>query len=367
MPLTTALGNSYDSGDFPEMFEKALKVADYENFAERRKTSNNAGLLCGIGIGCYLENAGAFPEESARISFLDDHGISVSIGAGSTGQGHQTVFRELVADRLGVSPSVVTISSGDSNRDISGFGAVASRTAMMVGGAIANATDAVIAKGSGIAALLLQSDLAVIEYRSGAFHNKDSKQSLTLFEVAARARRLAQQRVIAENLDTTTSVNAPASFPNGCHVAEVEIDPETGAISIASYIGVDDCGKVLNPMIVEGQFHGGVVQGLGQALCEAVIYDPDSGQLNSGSFMDYSILRASSIPHMTIVHHEVICTTNPLGVKGVGESGTTAAPCAIMNAIANAMPTDAAALLEMPATPNRVWYALQKIQELPTN
>jgi carbon-monoxide dehydrogenase large subunit len=368
MPLTTALGNSYDSGDFPEMFEAALKAADYLNFAARRKISRNAGRLRGIGIGCYLENAGAYPEEAARISFLDNHQISVSIGAGSTGQGHQTVFRELVADRLGVSPNVVVISSGDSDRDIPGFGAVASRTAMMVGGAIANATDAVIAKGSDIAALLLQSDRAAIEYRSGIFHNKDSKQSLTLFDVAARARELARQRVIAENLDTTASVKAPASFPNGCHVAEIEIDSETGTISIVSYIAVDDCGKVLNPMIVEGQFHGGVVQGLGQALCESVIYDGDSGQLNSGSFMDYGVPRASSVPAMTVHHREVVCTTNPLGVKGAGESGTTAAPCAIMNAIIHAMPADAAALLEMPATPDRVWRALQKTpQRAPTS
>jgi aerobic carbon-monoxide dehydrogenase large subunit len=359
IPLTTPLGNTYDSGDFRAVFDKALKAADYEGFAARRKASKKAGKLRGIGIGCYLENAGAFPEESARISFFGDASIRVSIGAGSSGQGHQTVFRQVVADRLGIPASAITISSGDSFTDVPGFGAVASRTAMMVGGAIANATDAIITKGRAIASLLLQCDPASIEYRTGAFRNKNGTQSLTLFEVAARSRELARQHVITEVLDTTASVNAPATYPNGCHIAEVEIDPETGTVSVASYVGVDDCGKVLDPVIVEGQFHGGVAQGLGQALCEAVAYDHDSGQLLTGSLMDYGLPRASIVPSMSVVHHEVACMTNPLGVKGAGEAGTTAAPGAIMNAIANAIPAERAALLEMPATSERVWRALQ--------
>ena len=206
IPLTTALGNTYDSGDFCAVFDKAIETADYAGFAARRKASKKAGKLRGIGIGCYLENAGAFPEEFARISFLGDAEIRVSIGAGSSGQGHQTVFRQVVAERLGIPASAVTISSGDSYTDVPGFGAVASRTAMMVGGAITNAVDAIITKGIAIASLLLQSDPSSIEYQAGAFRNKNGTQSLTLFEVATRARELARQQVIAEVLDTTANI-----------------------------------------------------------------------------------------------------------------------------------------------------------------
>ena len=359
LPLTTQFGNTYDSGDFPAIFEKALILADYANFPTRRERSRTAGLLRGVGIGCYLENAGAFPQETARISFAEE-GIAVSIGAGSTGQGHATVFRTLVAERLGVLPETITVSSGDSTRDVPGFGAVASRTAMMVGGAIANAVDAIITKGTDIAALLLQTDRSEIGYGFGSFQLKNGQQSLKLIEVATRARELARQAIISESLDTTVTVNAPASFPNGCHIAEVEIDPETGSVSLCSYIGVDDCGNVLNSTIVEGQFHGGVVQGIGQALREAVIYDVNTAQLVSGSFMDYGVPRASDVPIMKVLHHSVTCTTNPLGVKGAGESGTTAAPCAIMNAIASALPPEASARLNMPATSERIWKALRE-------
>lgn len=359
LPLTTKLGNTYDSGDFPAILEKALVAADYANFPARRERSRTAGLLRGVGIGCYLENAGAFPQETARISFAEE-GITVSIGAGSTGQGHATVFRTLVAERLGVLPETITVSSGDSAKDVPGFGAVASRTAMMVGGAIANAVDAIITKGTDIAALLLQTDRSEIEYGFGSFQLKNGQQSLKLIEVATRARELARQAIISESLDTTATVNAPASFPNGCHIAEVEIDPETGGVSLCSYIGVDDCGNVLNSTIVEGQFHGGVVQGIGQALREAVIYDADTAQLVSGSFMDYGVPHASDVPIMKVMHHAVACTTNPLGIKGAGESGTTAAPCAIMNAIASVLPPNASARLNMPATSERIWKALRE-------
>ena len=357
LPLTTKLGNTYDGGDFPAVLDKALVAADYANFPARRKKSQAKGLLRGLGIGCYLENSGAFPEESARITFEDEN-ISVSIGAGSTGQGHETVFRLLVAERLGVSPEIVTISYGDSSKDIPGFGAVASRTAMMVGGAIAKAIDAVIVKGVEVAALLLQCQVSEVEYGQGRFQLKSGSQALKLLDVAARAQELVRQSIVRGSLDTTATVNAPTSFPNGCHIAEVEIDRETGRLEVVSYVGVDDCGTVLNPTIVEGQFHGGVVQGIGQALCEAVIYDK-GGQLVSGSFMDYGVPRAANIPFMKVLHHEVICKTNPLGVKGAGESGTTAAPCAVVNAIADALPSERAARLNMPITPEQIWQALR--------
>jgi carbon-monoxide dehydrogenase large subunit len=359
IPYTTAFGNTYDSGDFPGAFERALQAADYTGFAARRKVAKKAGKLRGIGIGCYLEIAGAFPEEAARISFPGGNKLEVSVGAGASGQGHRTVFGKVTAGRLGIAPEQVTVTSGDSARDVPGFGAVASRSAMYVGGAIAITADKVIEKGKRIAAMLLQAGEANIDYRDGRFSVRGSGREVPLFEVAERAVELARGGVIAESLDTQASVKAPPSFPNGCHVAEVEIDPATGALAIVNYVAVGDCGNVLDETIVEGQIHGGVAQGLGQALTENTVYDT-AGQLVSGSFMDYAIPRADLMPDMTVEHRGVACRTNPLGVKGTGEAGTTAAPPAVVNAILDALPKGAQ--LDMPATPERIWRALQAVK-----
>jgi carbon-monoxide dehydrogenase large subunit len=356
IPYVTAFGNSYDSGDFPAAFERALALADYTGFAARKKQAKKTGKLRGIGIGCYLEIAGAFPEEAARISFPGGQTVAVSIGAGASGQGHKTVFGRVAARRLGIAPALVTVSAGDSVRDVPGFGAVASRSAMYVGGAVAVTADKVIEKGKRVAALLLQAAESDVEYRAGQFSVRGTGRELSLFAVAERAVELKRQGVIAESLDTQEKVKTPPSFPNGCHVAEVEIDPATGAVEIVNYVAVGDCGNVLDDTIVTGQIHGGVAQGLGQALTEKTVYDAD-GQLVSGSFMDYALPRAHDVPAMTIEHRAVACKTNPLGVKGTGEAGTTAAPPALINAILDALPKGAA--LDMPATPERIWRALQ--------
>jgi aerobic carbon-monoxide dehydrogenase large subunit len=360
IPYTTAFGNTYDSGDFPAAFERALALADYAGFAARRKTAKKAGKLRGIGIGCYLEIAGAFPEEAARIGFPGGETLEISIGAGASGQGHRTVFGAVAARKLGVAPEAVRVTSGDSDRDVPGFGAVASRSAMYVGGAVANTADAVIAKGKRVAAMLLQADESEVDYRDGKFAVKN--REVSLFEVAARAAELKQRGVIAESLDTTGSVKAPPSFPNGCHVAEVEIDPETGVLTVVNYVAVGDCGNLLDDVIVTGQVHGGVAQGLGQALSEAAVYDA-GGQLVAGSFMDYAMPRADTVPPMTVEHSAVACRTNPLGVKGTGEAGTTAAPPALINAVLDALPKGAA--LDMPATPERIWRALHSSSTSP--
>jgi carbon-monoxide dehydrogenase large subunit len=357
IPFTTAFGNTYDSGDFPAIFERALTLVDYAGFAARKKTAKKAGKLRGIGIGCYLEIAGAFPEEAARITFPGNKKVNVSVGAGGSGQGHPTVFPKVTARCLGIDPTAVTLLSGDSARDVPGFGAVASRSAMMTGGAIARSAELVIEKGKRVAALLLQAAEADVDYRDGKFSVKGSAREVSLFDVAERATELARTGVIPESLDTQGGIKVPPSFPNGCHVAEVEIDPDTGALEIVSYVAVGDCGNVLDDVIVEGQIHGGVAQGLGQALTESTVYDA-GGQLVSGSFMDYAMPRAHLMPDMTVEHHAVACRTNPLGVKGTGEAGTTAAPPAVINAILDAMPAGAA--LDMPATPDRIWQALQK-------
>ena len=356
IPYVTAFGNTYDSGDFPAAFERALALADYAGFAARRKAAKKQGRLRGIGIGCYLEIAGAFPEEAARISFPGGERLAVSIGAGASGQGHQTVFGEVAARRLGIKPEAVAVTSGDSDRDVPGFGAVASRSAMYVGGAIANTVDAVIAKGRKVAAMLLQAEESEIDYRDGKFAVKN--REVSLFDAAARAAELHKQGVIAESLDTLGHVKAPPSFPNGCHVAEVEIDPETGALVVVNYVAVGDCGNVLDDVIVTGQIHGGVAQGLGQAMSEATVYDA-GGQLVSGTFMDYAMPRADTVPSITVEHNAVACRTNPLGVKGTGEAGTTAAPPALINAVLDALPEGAA--LDMPATPERIWRALRSV------
>ncbi len=357
-PYITAFGNSYDSGDFPAIFEQALKTIGYDGFRERKKAAKKRGKLRGIGIGCYLEISGAFPEEAARISFPGGKSVQVSIGAGASGQGHKTVFSRVAADRLGIAPDAVTVTSGDSARDVPGFGAAASRSAMLTGGSVARTAETVLEKGKRVAAMLLQAGESEIDFNDGKFSVRNSGREVSLFDVAERATELKRQGVIAESLDTQAGIKVPPSFPNGCHIAEVEIDPSTGAVEIVSYVAVDDCGNVLDHTIVEAQIHGGVAQGLGQALTENTVYDA-GGQLVSGSFMDYAMPRADLMPPMSVAHHPVACRTNPLGVKGTGEAGTTAAPPAVMNAILDALPEGAQ--LDMPATPERIWQALQNV------
>jgi carbon-monoxide dehydrogenase large subunit len=356
IPYTTPFGSKYDSGDFPTVFERALEAADYAGFAARKKQAKKDGKLRGIGIGCYLEIAGAMPEEAARIAFPGGDKINVHIGSGASGQGHKTVFGAVAARKLGIAPEHVSLLSGDSFRDVPGFGAVASRSAMMVGGAISNTADAVIEKGKRVAAMLLQAGEGDVVYANGKFSVQGTGREVTLFQVAERAAELKKQGVIPESLDTLGNVKTAPSFPNGCHIAEVEVDPGTGHVEIVNYTAIGDCGNVLDETIVTGQVHGGVAQGLGQALTEATVYDA-GGQLVSGSFMDYAMPRAHDVPLMNVEHHAIACRTNPLGVKGTGEAGTTAAPPALINAILDALPNGAA--LDMPATPSRVWQALQ--------
>lgn len=355
IPYTTAFGMTYDSGDFPAVFQRALSAASYQDFKRRRKEARKRGRLRGIGIGFYMEVCGAFFEECAKLTFTNG-GVQISVAAGPNGQGHATVFSRLAAERLGIDETAVTITFGDSDRDIPGFGSVASRTGMMVSGAIANTIDTMLAKAKPVAALLLQCQVDDLVYEQGEFSVGALQRSISLPDVAAHAADLARQRIISEDLDTQGAVKAAPSFPNGCHVAEVEIDPDTGEIEIISYIAVDDCGTVLDSTIVQGQLHGGIAQGLGQALLEATLYD-ETGQLTTGSFMDYAMPRASSMPGIEIFHLDTVCRTNPLGVKGVGESGTTAAPPAIVNAIINALPQQARSHLQMPITAEKVWKA----------
>jgi carbon-monoxide dehydrogenase large subunit len=359
MPYQTATGPVYDSGDFPGAFEKALAAADHARFAERREEARHRGKLRGFGVACYLEIAGGHLEEPAAVTFPGGDKVIVSIGPAMNGQGHQTVFRDVVADRLGIPEDCIEISRGDSARDVPGFGAVASRSAMLVGGAIAVTLDEMLGKAKGVAATLLQASPDEVEYRSGRFEIARTGAQVSLFEVAKRAGEMAQKGTIPESLDTKGTVKTPPSFPNGVHIAEVEVDPDTGEVEVVRYTAVDDCGVVLNETIVEAQIHGGVAQGLGQAFGEHVVYEPGTGQILSGSFMDYYMPRADGVPGMRVMHHSTRCTTNPLGTKGTGEAGTTAAPPALVNAVENAIGAKHPLQLDMPLTPQKVWRALQ--------
>jgi carbon-monoxide dehydrogenase large subunit len=360
MPYKTPMGTTYDSGDFPGLFEAALECADVAGFTARARVSQQAGKRRGLGVSCFLEIAGGQPGEGAAIGFPGgvpgDSRLLLAIGVQASGQGHKTLYRRLAAERLGIAVEQIEVEHGDSDDGVPSAGAVASRSTMSVGGAVAAAIDAVIEKGRRVAAHVLEAAEADILYRGGVFEIAGTDRHIALFELADCARALARAGEIPEDLDTRRTADVPPSFPNGVHVAEVEIEPDTGRVSLAAYTAVDDCGRVLQPVLVEGQVQGGVAQGVGQALMESGIYDPVSGQLLAGSFMDYAMPRADDLPDITSELRPVPSTTNALGVKGVGEAGTTASLAAVMGAVADALPAGAA--IDMPATPERVWRAL---------
>jgi carbon-monoxide dehydrogenase large subunit len=357
LPYASAVGTIYDSGDFEAVLDKALGVADFAGFGERRAQSERSGMRRGIGVSCFLEHAGGQPGEDAAISFPGDHSLVVALGAQSSGQGHASLFRRLAASRLGVSEERATVKQGDTRLDLGASATVASRSTSAVGSAIVSSVDLVLAKGRRIASLMLEAAEADISYQEGHFLVSGTDRVVSLFEVAERAAEMQRRGEIAESLDTRGRAEVPQTFPNGCHIAEVEIDPETGIVTLARYAAVDDCGTMLDPVLVAGQVHGGIVQGIGQALCEEAAFDRTTGQLLAGSFMDYAMPRADMLPPFAAVAHPVPCTTNPLGVKGTGEAGTTGALAAVMNAIADAIPGAAGASLDMPATPEKVWRA----------
>jgi carbon-monoxide dehydrogenase large subunit len=350
MPYKTPVAVTYDTGEFGAIFEEALVLADYAGFAKRREQSAKRGLRRGIGISCFLEHAGGVPVESAALRFPGGEKAVVALGVQGTGQGHGTVYSRLAAKQFGIDAKRVEVKQGDSRLGVPSGGTVASRSTMMAGSALYRSVEAAIAKGKKVAARVFEATEADIEYRDGAFSVVGTDRRLSLFEVAAKAAEAG------ESLDSTAKVELPPSFPNGCHIAEVEIDPETGVAEVVAYAAVDDCGVVLDETLTEGQVSGGLAQGLGQALLEQGVYDRASGQILSGSFTDYAMPRADHMPPLAGAFHPVPCTTNPIGVKGVGEAGTTGALAAIMNAIADALPAGAKAP-DMPATPDKLWRA----------
>jgi aerobic carbon-monoxide dehydrogenase large subunit len=359
MPYKTPVGTTYDSGDFAAILDKALHLGAYAEFNSRRKESAKRGVYRGLGISCFLEHSGGVPTEGASVSFPGGATLNVGLAVQSTGQSHASVFARLLAERLSIAASQVRVQQGDTDLGVKGYSSVASRSAMTVSHALVKAADRVIEKGRKAAAHLLEAAENDIVYRNGAFEVTGTDRRLSLFDVAKKAREAAAQGNL-EPLDTNEAVDTPQTFPNGCHVAEVEIDPATGQTEVVGYTAVDDCGTVLDHTIVEAQVHGALAQGIGQVLYENLVYDPGDGQLVTGSFMDYGLPRAEHMPQIRDALHPVRATTNPLGVKGVGEAGTTASLAAVMNAIADAIPVGAGATLDMPATVDKVWRACQK-------
>lgn len=363
IPFKTAVGTTFDSGEFPAIFEKALALAKADSFEQRRAQSRENGKLRGLGISCFLEHSGGVPNEGAWLTFPGNGTLVVSLNVGNTGQGHATVYSRLVADQLAIDPAQVKHRQGDSDFEIKGSPSVASRSTITAGTAVVRTVEAMLEKGRAIAAQVLEADEKDIAYRRGLFEVVGTDRSIGLFDLAAKAAEMKAKGEIAESLDTKRDVDTPQTFPNGCHIAEVEIEPETGEVAVVGYYAVDDCGTVLDHTLAHGQVHGGIAQGLGQVLLENAVYDGSSGQLVTGSFMDYAMPRAHHMPSVLLDDtHPVPATTNPLGVKGVGEAGTTASLAAIMNAIADAVPP--AAHMDMPATMEKVWRACQGV-ELP--
>jgi carbon-monoxide dehydrogenase large subunit len=354
MPYRTPVGATYDSGDFPAVFDKAVALAANGDFPKRRREAAKRGKLRGIGISCFLEHAGGVPTEGAAVVFPGNGMVELWLGSQSTGQAHASVFPRVAALALGIPVDRVRMRQGDSSLGVASASTVASRSTITAGTAIVRAAETAIHKGKMLAADALEAAEADIVYQEGAFIVTGTDRRIGLFDLAARAKDRRQSREVAEDLDTRLTANTPQTFPNGVHIAEVEVDPETGATALVGYTAVDDCGNVLDHMVVEGQVHGAIVQGVGQVLLEHLVYDR-TGQLVTGSFMDYAMPRAADVPSLTAAEHRVPATTNPLGVKGVGEAGTTGALAAIMNAIADAVP--GAANMDMPATPEKIWAA----------
>ncbi len=360
MPYSTSLAQTYDSGEFEAEMDKALELADWDGFPARRAESEKNGKLRGMGIACFVETAGGYLEEGAKIEFTDDGVVEAILAVQSNGQGHATSFAQVVAELLDVPYEKVRIVEGDSdNVPVTGFASVASRSAALASAAISVTIDAVLEKGRKLAGHILEAAEADIEYTSGTFRVTGTDRAVGIFELAAQAKsRDDLPSDMPQSFDSEEKFVSPEqTYPNGCHICEIEIDPDTGVIEVVGYTAVDDCGTVINPMIVHGQVHGGVAQGLGQVLGEHAIYD-DDGQLLAGSFMDYMMPRADDMPAMKLGFHSVPCTTNPVGAKGAGEAGTTGALPAGMNAILDALSARDITEMDMPATPSRVWAAL---------
>ncbi len=359
MPHSTPVGKSYDSGDFRIVLDAATTHMDYAGFAARKTAAAAKGKRRGLGLAYYLEATGGDPTERAEIRFADDGFVDVYVGTQSTGQGHETAYVQLTANNLGIDGDKIRIRQGDTDTIPLGGGTGGARSLYSEGQAILLTSQSVIAKGKQAAAEELEAAVADITFTDGDFSIVGTDRRIDILYLAKSQRRKAAAGQPATLLDAAEIAPIDAhTFPNGCHVAEVEVDPETGVVELIRYSVSDDVGKAINPLIVRGQVAGGVTQGFGQAVLEHTVYDPSSGQLLSGSFMDYALPRANEIPDIEVELLEVPCLSNPLGVKGAGEAGAVGSPPAVINAIIDALSGDGVTHIDMPATPERVWRAM---------
>ncbi len=360
MPYATPLIATYDSGDFAANLALGLARADFASFEARRNEARNRGKLRGLGISYYMEVTAAMPQEQAAIAFLANGRVRLGIGTGPSGQGHETAFAQILADRLGIDLDGIDFVTGDTDALTRGGGTGGAKSLLMAGTAVVDGAERIIAKGKKLAGHVLEAAESDIEFSDGRFRIAGTDRSIGILELAARAR---QGTRLPEGLpssldDAGLSTGNKNTFPNGCHLCEIEIDEETGTAQILRYVVADDFGVLVNPLIVEGQIHGGIAQGAGQMLIENASYDA-GGQLLTGSFLDYAMPRAADFPGFEVEFHNVPCATNVLGIKGAGEAGTVGALGATMNAVMDALAPLGVTQLDLPATPQRLWAAIR--------
>jgi aerobic carbon-monoxide dehydrogenase large subunit len=361
LPFKAASDMTYDCGDFLGVLKQALDAADYSGFNKRRRESKKRGLLRGLGIGCYLEVTAAPGKELGAVHFEADGTVTIVTGTLDFGMGHATTYAQILTDLLGIPFDRIRMVEGDSDRMAFGGGSGGSRSVMFVGTALSESAAIIIERGKQIASHVLEASVNDIEFENGRFVIAGTDRSIGLIELAARLRaglKLPDGMPTSLDVDHVVKDPVPSAFPNGCHIAEVEIDPETGRTQVVRYTAVNDLGTVVNPLLVEGQVQGGVVQGLGQVLMEKAVYDAD-GQLVTGSFMDYAMPRAHDAPVINVLNHPVPTRSNPLGAKGCGEAGTSGGLPSVANAVIDALSEYGIRHLEMPMTPARIWQAIE--------
>jgi len=361
LPFKAASDVTYDVGDFQGVLKQALEMADYRGLKKRKRESKKRGVLRGFGVGCYLEVTAGGGKELGSIHFEEGDTVTIIAGSMDFGTGHATTYAQIVSDKLGIPFDRIRLVEGDSDRMSYGGGSGGSRSVMFTGTALVETAALVIEKGKQVASHVLEASVSDIDFKAGRFVIAGTDRSIGLLELAARLRRgfkLPEGVTTSLDVDHVGNDPVPFAFPNGCHIAEVEVDPQTGAAQVVKYSAVNDLGTVINPLVVAGQIQGGVMQGLGQALLEQAVYD-DAGQLVTGSFMDYAMPRAYNVPMIEVASHPVPTKSNPLGVKGCGEAGTSGGLPAVANAVIDALSEYGILHLEMPMTPSRIWRAIE--------
>ena len=361
-PFTTPTKRVYDSGDYEAMMDKALQRSDWASFAERRKLSAVNGKLRGIGLSSYVEICSAGGSETSHIRCEENGRVTLLVGTQASGQGHETSYSQMVGEGLGVSPDLIDVIQGDTHKIPGGGGTGGSRSMVMGGSSLFHAVETLIESGKTMAAELLESAVSDIQYSEGQYRIAGTDRIVSLTDVASASydSDLRPDDVKPGLYSNEEFTIQNGTFPNGCHVCEVEIDPETGSLDILRYTIHDDVGTVVNPLILEGQIVGGVAQGLGQACGEHAVYDPDSGQLMTATFMDYTMPRADTVPDVDFAYTEIASPTNPLGIKGAGEAGTVGSTPALMNAVLDAIAVRGIRKMDMPLNPLKLWNALQE-------